>query len=267
MDHQTVIDWHLDQLQSGKQAPMPEQMQAYVDAHDDLAAELSGMRAFWAADVAEETPSPQLRAGFYQMLEAHTTAQPAVDTVTVSSSSGIMAAFRGLFRQPVAQFAAYGLVFVLGYGANHIQQQPDAQMTDLRTEMNALSNMVALSLLQNPSASERLNGVAYSLRGNLADPALMGQLMTILATDESTAVRMAVINALLQMSSIDSLTDQLMELTVRETNPLVQMELCRLLLTRTRPDTQKTLLKTLQQHTLNDDVKTFVDALTAANVA
>lgn len=265
MDHQTVIDWYLEQLQRGSADPVPDTMQQYIDEHPDLAAEIKTLTGFWQTPVVEQQPSAALRERFYAGLEAEQQRNKAVPKPRLLR--WWQSASQYLTVHPAAQFASYALVFALGMGASNWQPDDAPQIEQLRAEMNSLSSMVALSLLQNPSASERLSGVAYSLRNQSGDPELTRQLVTMLATDESTTVRLAIIDALSQQAELVAHESQLIALTVEETSPLVQMELCRLLLTRSSTQARQQLFEQLEQIELHPDVGAFVDAIKATTTA
>ena len=174
--------------------------------------------------------------------------------------------------KPIAQFAALGLVFSLGFNANkndnNIVSEDDnltasTGIANLQQEVSSLSAMLALSMLDRSSAAERLTGVAYSQQTDLTNPLLMETLLSTLENDRSTAVKLAIINTLNHLPNISGQESQLLALTIKENNTLVKIELCGLLLNVGSEVTKNQLLKTLNASELNPDVADFLKKINA----
>lgn len=281
MNDQLIIDWQTRQLEQGLKEPMPEVMQAYLQTRPALQQELAFMASFWQhvpVDIPE--PSAQLSANFYQMLDEAKlihTSSPEVQALNRPAPthgqqpSRVLSWLSGwLAPNPVAQFASLALVFAMGMGVNQYsgnRLQNDSGLTALQQEVSSLSSLVAISMLQKPSASERLTGVAYSGQTDLSDPVLSKTLIDLLENDKSTAVRLAIVNTLSDSNSLSGIEPKLIDLAVHETNPLVQMELCRLLLINGTSETQRTLLDNLKSITLHEDVAEFINEIHATSRA
>lgn len=271
MNEQRIIDWKTAQLEQGLNDAMPDAMQVYVDAHPALQQELEFMQTFWQNEPADmPVPSAQLRDNFYTMLadaKATEAKHRGVNNKPVSRFSWLS---EWLAPNPVAQFASLAVVFALGMGANQFSgfsENPEPGLVALQQEVSSLSSLVAISMLQRPSASERLTGVAYSSQTDLSDPNLSQTLIGLLENDKSTAVRLAIVNTLTESNNLSGKEQKLIALAVNETNPLVQMALCRLLLINGTSETQRTLLEKLQSITLHEDVADFIDEIRSASRA
>ena len=117
--------------------------------------------------------------------------------------------------------------------------------------------MMAITMLQQSSASERLAGVAYSQNANLQHEQLATLLLDILKNDSAAPVKLAVINTL-SRSSIAHLEDQLIAVTQNQSNVLVQIELIRLLISRGSNETVNQLFSELADTALHPDVELLV---------
>src|SRR5262249_44157638 len=73
---------------------------------------------------------------------------------------------------------------------------PPSELADLRSELSATRRLVTLSMLQQQSASQRLEGVSWSTRLQQPDPKVMDALVHTLRVDNSVDVRLASLDAL-----------------------------------------------------------------------
>src|SRR5262245_44590240 len=174
---------------------LPASSRATVEAHLRDCAECAAQVSLWRrlGELPDEKPSPRLRRRFDAMLSAY------------EEGRGLKAA------RPTAvpvwlQYAAAVLILGIGFLAGRYVQQPGRETSEvaaLRTELSgtndriaALNQLVVLSMLQQPSASQRLQGVSYSLAVPHADPQIVGALLRSLRSDASVDVRLAALDSL-----------------------------------------------------------------------
>jgi hypothetical protein len=84
------------------------------------------------------------------------------------------------------------------------------EIAAMHTELTNMRQLVVLSMLQQQSASERLQGVSWSQREEYLDPQVMSALLHTLRFDGSVDVRLAALNALSRHAGqplIDLLTE------------------------------------------------------------
>jgi HEAT repeat protein/putative zinc finger protein len=122
----------------------------------------------------------------------------------------------------VAAVALIGGVFI---GRSGTPAVPSTDVTALRDEVRDLRHMVALSLLQQQSASERLKGVSWS--GRLEGPSdeIVTALLDTLMHDENVNVRLASIDALKRFAERDDVRRAAVDALQKPNSPLVQMAL------------------------------------------
>jgi len=279
MTNQEIIDWKIASLANNDKSELSEEMQSYLDKNAKLKEELLFIDHFWTNDVKPIVmPSSKLDANFYQMLSrAQSAQQHSVQqgiTQLAMPQNGYGASLQEqpvslldkvkswLMPLPIAQFATLALVFVLGFNLNQSRSNNmnNSDYIGLQHEVSSLSTMLAISMLQKDSASERLSGVAYSRQADLSNPLLVEQLIELLAKDKSTSVRLAVINSLGQLKSFGSSEQQLFTLATKEENLLVQIELCRLLLNYGSVDIKNRLTDQANQQLLKPEVQEFIQA-------
>jgi len=278
MTNQEIIDWKIASLANNDSNELSEEMQSYLSQDSQLQAELLFIDNFWTKDIKPLVmPSDKLDVNFYQMLSrAQSAQQESSQQVTKQKPAHssqehqlpLLDRIKAWFMPTaIAQFATLALVFVLGFNLN---QAPSNKYNSddyigLQQEVSSLSTMLAMSMLQKDSASERLSGVAYSRQTDLSNPLLVEQLIDLLARDKSTSVRLAVINSLGQLQSFGSSEQQLLTLASQEENLLVQIELCRLLLNYGSTDIKKLLTEQANQQKFKPEVREFIQAQSMAS--
>ena len=148
----------------------------------------------------EKTPEG-MRARFYGMLEGYKEglAQPsrrwrAKARVWTQGWSPVRLAFQ----------SGLALVFlVVGLTAGYLlssKGRSNVELGELRDEVHQMRQLVALSLLQQQSASERLEGVSWSSRMTSPDEKVISALLDALNYDPNTNVRLAAVDALSNFS-------------------------------------------------------------------
>lgn len=266
MKHQDVINWKINQLNQTCEQPLTAEMNDYITAHPELAEELSLIEQFWQTEPPlSERPAASVRTHFYTMLADEK------QNLKLKQKNRINTWFDTVidwFTLPrLAQSFALLAVFTLGLSINDVEviDPQDSSIAALQQEVASLSSLVAMSMLNRSSASERLSGVSFSLKAGLADPNLTSTLLALLENDGSTAVRLAVINAFAQSKIESRIEDNLISLTVNEKNPLVQIALCRLLFSTGSQNAQSTLNSRLNTINLNQDVSQYLLQINAKN--
>jgi hypothetical protein len=271
MKNQKIIDWKIASLANNDNSELSEDLQSHLEQSSQLQEELLFIEHFWTNDVKPLVmPSDKLDANFYQMLSrAQSTQQvkiPQQSDIRNSSKerpfSLVDTVKSWLMPTPIAQFATIALVFTLGFNLNQSPSNEinNQQYSGLQQEVSSLKTILAMSMLQKDSASERLSGVAYSRQTDLSNPLLVEQLIELLARDKSTSVRLAIINSLGQLKSFGSSEQQLFTLATQEENLLVQIELCRLLLNYGSVEIKKLLAEQANQQLFKQEVQEFIQA-------
>jgi len=104
-------------------------------------------------------------------------------------------------RHPAWGLAAALLLAVVGFAAG--RSWPDVshqtEIAELRGELKGMRQMVALSLLQQDSAADRLRGVTWSAGIDRPGSEVVSALLETLGHDANVNVRLAVIDALREL--------------------------------------------------------------------
>ncbi len=180
-------------------------------------------------------PSPNMRARFYETLGAYRHGLESVPKRTIRDR--ILALWP---KQPQWQMASgFAMLIVgllVGYELRPGGQVPIAnpaasgnELSQLRGEVSSMRQMVALSLMQQQSAGERLRGVSYAYQAPASDTQVLSALLTTVNQDESVGVRLAAVEALHTFGSSPVTRDAVVQSIRKQTAPLVQIKLIDLL--------------------------------------
>ena len=191
--------------------------------------------ALWKklALLPEEQPSPALESRFKAMLESYQEGRWEKTSLAAEKSKTPVPMLWGLgnWRQlPAAGIVWACLFLVCGFLiGRHSDRGPDPQLTEMRQELAATRQMVALSMLQQQSASQRLEGVSWSTRLPEPDPKIMAALLHALRFDNSVDVRLAALDALSRYAGRPEIRRELVDVLQSQQSPLVQIALIDLL--------------------------------------
>jgi len=128
----------------------------------------------------------------------------------------------GMFWQ--LAFAMACLVIGVLVGVN-LPGRNNARNNVELAEVAKLREMVALSLLQQQSASERLRGVDYTGNLQTMQPEVVAALIQAVAHDANVNVRLAAIDALSKVATHPGVVESLTRSLPQQDSPMVQAEL------------------------------------------
>jgi hypothetical protein len=202
------------------------------------AAELHRITEMWMklGVLAAEQPSPAVRDRFYTMLEAYKQGLDATAAAPSRKDAPRPALdLRSWFswRRPAFRFAAGAALLIAGIAAGAVLGPAGpfgSKFARLEQEVDEMRQTAALSLLQQPSSSERILGVSYSEQVSSPDPSTIEALLRTLNTDTSVNVRLAAVDALYLFAKEPRVKEGLVTSLGRQSNPVLQVALIDLLI-------------------------------------
>lgn len=195
----------------------------HLDECGQCREEFATMTRTWRAmsEWPEQEPGPNVRARFYQMLEAYDEGRRDAQAVKRSAWSFWP-------KLPAVQFAAAAAMLVVGLGVGlwmSSRNGASQEVAGLKSEVQNMRQLVALSLLQQQSASDRLRGVTYSYRVESSDTEVLSALLRTMKTDSNVNVRLATVDALRQFGDSPVARRGIAQSLGRQDSPLVQVAL------------------------------------------
>lgn len=208
---------------------------AEVDSHLEECAlcreEYDSLLRLWTklGTLPAEEPRPEARVRFYAMLEAYQEGAKHQKSV----SGGLVAVlneFVGRFwpREPALQLAVALALLIVGAVAGARFTSPDQQQTELaslKSEVQMMGRLLTVSLLSQPSASERLRGVSWTNQIDQPDPQVVSALVSALRYDSNVNVRLAAVDALGKFVGDPDVRREVVDALPVQDSPLVQIAL------------------------------------------
>ena len=121
------------------------------------------------------------------------------------------------------------------------------QLAALTTQVHEMRELMMLSLLQNPAASERLRAVSYTSEITHVNPNIAAALLATLNNDPNVNVRLTTLEALTHFARDPVVRQGLIQSILQQESPLVQAALADVMLKlqekRSIPSFKKLLLR------------------------
>jgi hypothetical protein len=216
-------DYLTGDLDEAGRADVREHILACAACREDL----EDLTVIWAklGVLPEEQPSGGLRHRFYTMLEEYKGGLEA-ERKAARTESG--RGFRAWFTFQRPAFAASFSAFLLLAGAAagwFAGGGSEMKRAGLSREVQDMRQQVALSLLNRPSATERIQGVGYSASVKNPNDTILAALFNAVDSDANPNVRLAAVDALYLFRDRPGVRESLVKSLSVQTYPLVQVAL------------------------------------------
>jgi hypothetical protein len=201
--------------------------QSTVELHLQDCSDCAEQVRLWKqlGELGDEQPGPMLKRRFDALLAAYQEGRWEHDHLASQRLVGGRS-FWGWFRAPLPQLAMAGLLLVVGFGLGKYFDQPSTTRGDLAAlhrEVSSMRQLLVLSMLQQQSASERLQGVNWSQQLQQPDPEIISALIRSLKSDSSVDVRLAALDSLRRYSRESTVRQGVAEALNPKQSPLVQI--------------------------------------------
>lgn len=257
------------------------EMRAHLETCADCQREARALRTTLAAldTLPMPTPSPRLRAQVYAAIAAEHQALRAASLTTSAPAIPVPPRpARSFWAWALSPLAAGGLL-ALGFwwGAHSAPAETPGtaaaqtaaslatqrELAALRAQVESMSKLVGYSVLQQQSRSsnERLRGLLTSAQKENPDSAAINELISALALDPSTNVRLNALEALYAHADQEAVRTGVLNSLPRETSPVVQVSMIDFLVATRDRDAAPALQK------LSDSSQTDRDVRSAAQRA
>ena len=248
--------------------------------HDCAACrvETERLAALWMelGTLPDAQPDPASRARFDRMLAAwQDDARTAGADVAEAGASGARAPRRaarlpaapgwsGRIRdwfgtwasaRPAGQWAGAVALVACGFIAGSWVAMRGSEIRALRQELQSTRSMMTLSLLQQRSPADRLQGIGYSMHDGVPDPQVVTALFETLNADSNIDVRLAAADAIGGLHPAAHVGPRLVSSLRGQTSPLVQVALLDVIAKRHEAEAQPLLLEMSANPRLNKSVR------------
>jgi hypothetical protein len=215
-----------------------DDLEAHLSCCASCREEIANLQSTWdkLALLREQKPSAALDERMQMTLDAYREGMKQAECQAAQRRQTLAERLLGLWpkRLPL-QFAMAVLLFALGLilspGILRRQHDPGtaainpSTIAQLREEIATMKQLLTLSLLEQPSASERLRGVEWTSRLDQPDAQVFSVLLRVLELDPNVNVRLAALDALQQFHNYSRVRKGLIGALERSQPPSVQIDL------------------------------------------
>jgi hypothetical protein len=209
-----------------------KEVEGHLEGCEECRGESDYLKRVWTnlELIPAEAPSPLLRSRFYESLDAYRRGAEETASRTPEKTAGWWRG--GWWTRPAFQFAAAAAMLAAGVfvGRTFEFRKDTGQIGELRGEVDRMRQMVALSLLQQQSATDRLQGVSWAYRVEKSDTEVVSALLKTVREDGSVNVRLAAVDALRTFAKGSPLVRKaLTQSLAKQDSPMVSIALMDLL--------------------------------------
>ena len=194
-------------------------------------------------------PSQQMDNAFFSVLEKELEAK---ENTKVSLGSLLKELYQWLMKPQLA----YGLLFLVLIGVYFFKNEdniPGQETIVSKEEPNAQEELV-LTLLDQPSANKRLQGVYEVKKMDKTTAAITNALFTTLNNDSNVNVRLAAVESLAKYVENPEVRMGLITSITNQESPIVQIALADLMVTLQEKESVKSIEELLEQPNLDSTV-------------
>ena len=202
-------------------APERTELKHHLEDCTACRQEAEGLESLWTKldSLPAEEPPPEMRDRFYAALGAYGEG---------FSAASLRERRKGNFAWLPVGVAAATLLIGLGLGYAVSSQKSSRESTEiaqLRGDVNGMRELVALSLLRQQSASERLRGVSWANQVESSDGQVLAALLDSVNHDPNVNVRLAAADALRTFAMTSTARSEIAKAILPQSAPLVQIAL------------------------------------------
>jgi hypothetical protein len=260
MNCETIQEKFADYLTGDLDDESRREIQDHLAACSSCRAEIENLTAVWAklGVLPQEQPSGELRHRFYAMLEDYRNGLEAEAQKQRPAAFSARWRERLTFRRPAFAAAFSAFLLLAGVGGGWIASGGagrSARLSSLQAEAQDMRQTAALSLLNQPAASDRLQGISYSAAVRNPNAKTLEALINTLNTDSSPDVRLATVEALYLFRNQPGVRENLTRSLAGQDSPLVQVALIDLLVEIRESRAAAAFKALIKNDKLNPDVK------------
>jgi hypothetical protein len=237
----------------------------HLESCEECLREFEASGRIWnlMADYPQPEPSSNMKAGFEAMLSNY--------KETVIAKKNPIREWLNKVREYWSVQAQPRLAFSLslmaiGLIAGYLLHQPGESSTAYNKQIDSLSSQVSqikqvmmLSLLKDPSASQRIQAVSYTDELSSVDFKVTNALFTTLNEDPNVNVRLATLEALVKLAGNPKVREGLVRSIDLQDSPLMQSAIADAMVKLQEKSSVKSLQRLLNKKDLNKMVKINIE--------
>ncbi len=237
MDIEKFEEWSMDYLSGNMDIETRKLFDRFLKDHPEYQDKLKEFDNTWGVLNELEAPETSLAMddAFYEML-SDTIKKEQVNTAKSGWFENLISQFMALIKPQMA----YGMLLLLaGVGLGYFFNSTDSNTTtvaEINTnvensadEASLVREKLVLTLLEQPSAKKRLEGVNEANKLKNVEEKVIQALLKTLNNDANVNVRLAAIASLTQFVEHPQVREGLVKSITQQESPIVQITLANLM--------------------------------------
>ncbi len=256
MDKEQFEIWAMEYLSEKLDEQGSTAFEEFLGKHPEFQENFESVSDAWSRmdDFAFPEPSVAMDEKFYEVLYAEMEKEKAKPAAWMTNLRDY---FGFLFKPQLA----YGLlILIAGFGlGQYMSSGEDGQnakgaLTGTE-ETQEVREQLVLTLLEQPSANKRLQGVNEAVKFKEADDKVIKALLKTLNNDDNVNVRLAAIESLVNYLDNPIVREGLVASIVQQDSPIVQVTLADLMVSLQEKKSIEPFKKLMRTSELNGAVK------------
>jgi hypothetical protein len=261
MKDNTIEEFVLEYISSDLTTDREASLKTLLQKHGYTRAELENLREMYKRldDIHVPSPGEKMTEGFYQMLETYKGEETKKTSVFESLISWLHE--RNGQKWFVRMACSIALIFA-GWliGRSQTPEESYENRLDLMSsEIREMKGMMALALLNQSSANERMRAVHQIKTSGVVDERMIALLVDTLGHDSNANVRLGALEALATHADVPGAKEGLIQSLSRQDSPLVQLALTDVLVRLKAKHAVGQFQRLLQKKDLNDVVRSRIN--------
>lgn len=242
-----IIDFLSGNLSEEKQ----QEFEQFLVENPAQQKEFDIAKTFWNASEEVPEPTAAMDMRFYSMLNSEEKKEEKI-----SFFKQVENFFIGSFPKQLAYTLAILTVgFFVGNGFNSEKTPSEDKVEVAKQETENVRSQLVLTLLEQPSANQRLQAVNEVNKLNSVTETVLKALFSTLNNDDNVNVRLSAVEALKKYTDIPLVREGLIKSIIHQNSPMVQMELADLMVFLQEKKSVKSFKKLLKEGDVNAAAK------------
>lgn len=241
------------------------EIESHLAGCADCRKEFEASRKVWdlMGEIPHPEPSEAMKTNFEAILSNYKK-ELIVKKNPVGEWINKLREYWSLQAQPRLAFSL--LLVALGLIGGYLLHQPGQSATSYNKQIDSLSSQVSemkqvmlLTLLQDPSASERIRAVSYTYEISNVNLKVIDALFTTLNEDPNVNVRLSTLEALVKLSRDPRVREGLVRSIDIQDSPIMQSAIADVMVKLQEKSSVQSLQKLLRKKGLNQMVKLNIE--------
>jgi hypothetical protein len=232
---------------------------------EDCRREFEAEKKIWdlMGEIPQPVPSDSMKAGFETILSNYKR-DLADRRSPVRDWVNMIREYWQLRARPDLAFSI--LLLLLGLTAGYLMHKPaqtsvayNRQIDSLSSQVSEMKQLMMLSLLQDPSASQRIRAISYTEDMSNVNYKVIDALLTTLNEDPNVNVRLATLDALVNLAGEPRVREGLVRSINLQESPIMQSAIADIMVKLQEKSSVQSLQKLLSKKDLNQMVKVKIE--------